>query len=116
MKSVRIHLEEEGAAELVMNKDLAAVLISNLLKNAITHNVSGGLVKVFINGNSLVISNTGGPGALNQEKIFKRFQKDSREQSSIGLGLAIVKAIVDLYGFNIRYFYTDEHHIQLNFK
>ncbi|AOM79134.1 sensor histidine kinase [Pedobacter steynii] len=116
MKSVRIHLEEEGAAELAMNKDLAAVLISNLLKNAITHNVSGGLVKVFINGNSLVVSNTGGANALNQEKIFKRFQKDSREQSSIGLGLAIVKAIVDLYGFNIRYFYTDQHHIQLNFK
>lgn len=116
MKAIRIHLEEEGQAELAMNKDLAAVLVSNLLKNAITHNVNGGTVKVLITEHILMISNTGAPASLDQEKIFKRFQKNSREQSSTGLGLAIVKAITDLYGFRLKYSYTDQHHIQLNFK
>lgn len=116
LKSVQVHLKEEGPLEAAMNKDLAAILISNLLKNAITHNIAGGTVNLSINSNGLVISNTGRSVALDPEQVFKRFKKDSQAQSSTGLGLAIVKAIIDLYGFDIQYSYTDQHHLKLNFK
>ncbi|NQX41168.1 Signal transduction histidine kinase [Pedobacter steynii] len=116
LKSVQVHLKEEGPLEVAMNKDLAAILISNLLKNAITHNIAGGTVNVSIGPNGLVISNTGRSVALDPEKVFKRFKKDSQAQSSTGLGLAIVKAIIDLYGFGIQYSYTDQHHLKLNFR
>lgn len=114
LKSVQVHLKEEGLLEVAMNKDLAAILISNLLKNAITHNIAGGTVNVSVNPNGLVISNTGRSVALDPEQVFKRFKKDSQAQSSTGLGLAIVKAIIDLYGFDIQYSYTDQHHLKLN--
>lgn len=116
LKSVQVYLEEEGLLEVAMNKDLAAILISNLLKNAITHNIAGGTVRVSIGSHGLMISNTGRAVALDPEKIFKRFKKDSTAQSSTGLGLAIAKAIIDLYGFDIQYSYTDQHHLKLNLK
>lgn len=116
LKSVQVDLKEEGLLEVAMNKDLAAILISNLLKNAITHNIVGGTVTVSISSQRLVISNTGRSAALDSEQVFKRFKKDSHAQSSTGLGLAIVKAITDLYGFDIQYSYTDRHHLELNFR
>lgn len=115
LKSVQVHLEEEALLEVAMNKDLAAILISNLLKNAMTHNIAGGTVAVSISSQGLVISNTGRSVALDPEQVFKRFKKDSQAQSSTGLGLAIVKAIIDLYGFDIQYSYTDQHHLKINF-
>jgi signal transduction histidine kinase len=116
LKSVQVHLKEEALLEVAMNKDLAAVLISNLLKNAITHNIAGGTVTVLVSSQGLVISNTGRSVALDPEQVFKRFKKDSQAQSSTGLGLAIVKAIIDLYGFDIQYSYTDQHHLKLNLR
>lgn len=116
LKSVQVHLEEEALLEVAMNKDLAAILISNLLKNAMTHNIAGGTVAVSISSQGLVISNTGRSVALDPEQVFKRFKKDSQAQSSTGLGLAIVKAIIDLYGFDIQYSYTDQHHLKINFR
>lgn len=116
LKSVQLHLKEEAPLEIAMNKDLAAILLSNLLKNAITHNITGGAVTISINVHGLMISNAGRSVALDPEKIFKRFKKDSTAQNSTGLGLAIVKAIIDLYGFDIQYSYTDQHHLKLKLK
>src|SRR5690606_30591706 len=86
-----------------MDISLAHILISNLLRNAIFHNVSNGRVEIELSDNGIQLKNTGSNVPLDSGKIFSRFYKQDKVQNNTGLGLAIVKAICDLYGFTITY-------------
>lgn len=112
-KNVTISIAEKGEMRLVMQRDLATILISNLMKNAIVHNHTNGAVDVEIGDGYFTIANTGSGQSLNPEKIFKRFQKDSSDKNNTGLGLAIVKAIVDLYGLSMVYEFDGRHIIRV---
>ena len=89
-----------------LNRNLAEILISNLLTNAIKYNEEGGKILIEMNPHYLVISNSGKPLQISPEKIFERFLKDSHSES-MGLGLAIVKKICDFYDFSIEYSYLN---------
>jgi signal transduction histidine kinase len=115
-KNVRITLEENGSLKAGMNKNLAEIFITNFIKNAIVHNRLNGLVRITINPSSFSIYNTGTDTALDQEKVFQRFQKNSDEKNTTGLGLAIVKAIGDLYKLSIGYHFENGHHMTVSFK
>jgi signal transduction histidine kinase len=84
-------------------------MISNLLKNAIVHNVEGGTVTVTVNSSSITVENTSTVHALDADQIFKRFYKNSDANTSTGLGLALVKSIADIYGFTVEYSYNGKH-------
>jgi signal transduction histidine kinase len=99
-----------------MNPDLAGIIISNLIKNSIVHNIPDGHVNVHVSPTSFTICNTDQEKALDTEKIFNRFYKGVSKKNSTGLGLSIVKAIADLYGFVINYTYKDEHCIEVKFR
>ncbi len=114
-KEVDLVYSEEGNLVKRMNKDLAEILISNLLKNAIVHNVKGGVVEIAVNKNSFSISNTGSRKALNQDKLFSRFYKESEEKGTTGLGLSIIKAILDLYRGSVAYTFSDKHSLLIRF-
>ncbi|MDX5347313.1 MAG: HAMP domain-containing histidine kinase [Hymenobacteraceae bacterium] len=114
-RQVKLSLQEECPCIRKMNPDLALILLTNLIKNAIVHNQPQGLVHVFLNKEMLQISNSGDTTPLDEAIIFNRFYKGSRSGQSHGLGLAIVKAIADLYHFNIRYSYQQKHIITLHF-
>lgn len=116
-KQVEIHFTENN--ELSVNADgaLMNIVVSNLLRNAIFHNVKEGKVKVIIDSKKLSVLNTGADKSLNQEKIFTRFQKSEEHQSGSGLGLAIVKAIAELYDFSVSYnFKNGMHEFSVNFQ
>lgn len=103
---------------VMMNRNLAEILISNLLTNAIKYNPEGGKILIEMNQHYLIVSNTGEPLKIEAEKIFERFLKDKNSES-LGLGLAIVKKICDFYDLTIEYSYLnrDRMHsflIQLN--
>lgn len=92
-----------------MNKSLAQILITNLLKNALIHNTANGKLDVSINETSLTIKNTG-DAPLDKERIFQRFyhqQTDKKE--STGLGLAIAKSIATSYGLDLQYHWDGMH-------
>lgn len=100
-----------------MNHDLAVIFITNLVKNAIVHNHPGGSVDIMLKSTSLSVINTGQKEALDQQKLFTRFNNnENQSKSSTGLGLSIVKAIADLYQFNLSYYFTGKHIIQADFK
>lgn len=107
-----IHLFPEIAGKVTVNIDpvLAAILVTNLLQNAIRHNVEYGNIWLKLTPEKLVISNTGRHLSASPEKLFNRFSKDNQSKESLGLGLAIVKKICDASGFGITYHYNEGLH------
>jgi signal transduction histidine kinase len=90
---------------------LADSLASNLIGNAVKYNYNGGRIIITVNSNKYEISNTSDLPAINQEEIFKRFNKSkSNSGNSNGLGLAIVKKICDTHGLSITYRGEDNYH------
>lgn len=112
---VRFSLQEEATVTVQMNADLAAIVVTNLLKNALVHNRPGGSIEVLLQSHFLEVSNTGKEEALDGDALFKRFQKQATQGASTGLGLSIVKAIADRYGFTIAYQFSGKHCFQLQF-
>ena len=116
-KNIQISLSETTQLFVTMDPVLADVIVSNLLKNAVYHNIPNGTISVEILNKSIKICNTGSLTTLNKEKIFARFHKSNQSISGTGLGLAIVKAICDLYGFKISYhFQNNQHCFELQLK
>jgi signal transduction histidine kinase len=92
-----------------MNKDLAEMLVMNLLKNAINHNRQGGELIIRLDVDSFIIENTSNEPSMQSDALFERFSKKSKSKSSTGLGLAIVKAIADVSGLQVSYSYNGRH-------
>ncbi len=108
-QQVKISLTEEAHIEHTGNKDLAGILVSNLLKNAIFHTPSGTAVEVKISAKGIEFINPGS-APLEKSKIFSRFKGGEKEDST-GLGLAISKAIVEKMNMDLTYNYTSKNHI-----
>ncbi len=103
--------------QLRMNRQLAGVLLTNLLKNAVRHGgkrqgESDGYVSIDLTTDALTIRNTGAPLPFADSQLFNRFVKDPARPDSTGLGLALVKQICDRYGLSLSYGYEvnrEEH-------
>lgn len=110
-KNITIEKKFIASPEIKMNLQLADILLSNLLGNAIKHNLVDGKIIVELNSNSLSVSNAGNPLEISPEKLFGRFQKASPSSESVGLGLSIVKQICDTYNFRLNYSNANNVHI-----
>jgi len=96
------------------NLPLVEVMITNMLSNAIRHNVPLGTVSVTLSKNTLTVSNSG-TVSLNKEQLFKRFASGSETGS--GLGLAIVKEICVRHNWKANYHFADgRHFFSINFN
>lgn len=109
-----IKVVTEFKAEFVtkFNRDLANILISNILRNAIKHNNKEKLILIKINHeNELSIANTSDLFALNTNEIYNRFYKQGFHVESNGLGLSIVDTILkNQQTIHIDYQYKDGFH------
>jgi signal transduction histidine kinase len=110
-KGLRISKNIEDNVIMQMNESLAEILISNVISNAIKHNLDNGNITVEFNKNHFRVSNTGPVPHGDTSELFERFKKESSSGDSLGLGLSIVKTITDIYGFSISYHYEMEQHI-----
>lgn len=93
-----------------VNRVLIEVLISNLIKNAIEHNLPNGKINITLSQSSLFIENTGPALAVEPNELFERFKKGSHQTKTTGLGLALVKQICNLYHFRAAYEYRTGWH------
>lgn len=98
-------LKTEITENIIVNihPALADILWTNLLQNAIKHNVDNGFISVKLIPNQLIISNSGKSTDIPPDLLFKRFRKADQNSHSIGLGLSIVERIVRQCGLNITY-------------
>lgn len=112
--SIKKHIQDNVKIE--MNETLAEILVSNLITNAIKHNIDNGIIEITLTGDRFTISNTGNPLQSKASELFERFKKDEVSSESLGLGLSIVKKICERYGFTVKYNYSDLlHTITFNF-
>ncbi|MBI3510021.1 MAG: HAMP domain-containing histidine kinase [Bacteroidetes bacterium] len=96
-KEIKTEMNVTPHSKVKIHQVLAEVLVSNLLTNAIRHNVAGGKLLVNFDGKKLIVANTGAPLQGPPEKLFERFYKENNSTESTGLGLALVKQIADTY-------------------
>jgi signal transduction histidine kinase len=109
-KQLEIKLESMEEVELDMNPDLAELLFTNLLNNAIKHNIPNGWISVRLNHREMEIKNTGKDPNISTDLLFQRFKKAEPSSDSPGLGLAIIKKIANFYGMTLRYTYAENIH------
>jgi len=93
-----------------MNHMLLDVLISNLLKNAITHGTGGSDIGVRLKNCIVEISNQGAPLPFSEDQLFKRFIKGSGKEGGTGIGLEIVRKICNYYRINVKHIYSEGTH------
>ncbi|GAA2331283.1 sensor histidine kinase [Dactylosporangium salmoneum] len=95
-------------ASVTGDEQLAEILVTNLVDNAIKHNVDGGRVDVTTEGSTLTIANTGPPVPHEElDRLFQPFQRLGTQRvrtgaDGYGLGLAIVRAIAQAHGAEVR--------------
>jgi signal transduction histidine kinase len=101
--------QDEGMV-LFMDQGLADLMIGNLLKNAIAHNIEGGNIILETRPGSLCIRNDGPPLGFDQEELFTRFVRDTKRTGNFGLGLSLVKKVCEHYNFLIKYSFDNQQH------
>lgn len=109
-KKLKIHLEIKKNIFIKANKHYFYMLFSNLLRNAIRYNIESWEIKIILEKNKFIISNTW--NWISKEDlpyIFDRFFKGekSRNKEWFGIWLSLVKKICDLYKWEI-YATSDE--------
>ena len=115
-RNLGLEIKEGPSLQHRMNRDLATILVSNLLKNALLHGTTGSKVEVEFLQDRLQISNSGVDQALDPESLSARFRKTGINNRSNGLGLSIAKAIADRFGLDLSYAYTGKHVFRLDVK
>jgi signal transduction histidine kinase len=115
-QKIEITYLKEDAWVYKMNKELAEILVMNLVKNAIIHNQHGGELIIRLTSTYFTVENTSDGPMIAADKLFMRFNKNSNRKGSTGLGLAIVKAIADVFGLSISYSYDNRHIFKISKK
>ncbi len=99
-KATQANLEVHAEPTLAAERVLLAVVVDNLVRNALSFTESGA-VTVRVESNRLVVADTGqGIGNEDLGRIFQRHYKGAASQGS-GIGLSLVKRICDRYGWEI---------------
>lgn len=108
-KNIHLSIVRKATITVEMNSDLAYILATNLIKNAVIHNINGGRLDMVFTENTIVMSNSGLNKPLS-DKMFSRYKTGEDKMDSSGLGLSIVQSIVELYNFSISYSYQENLH------
>jgi len=96
-----------GDATVAGDARLIYTLVSNLVDNAIRHNITGGRVEVALAASTteatLTVTNTGPPVAPDQvSRLLQPFQRGTPDRTAgpngLGLGLSIVAEIAEAHG------------------
>ncbi|GAB3767161.1 sensor histidine kinase [Spirosoma pomorum] len=90
----------------LINRQLAEVLFSNLIKNAFRHGDANSPVFFQVSSTQFVVTNEGDPLPFPEDQIFGRFVRNQSQTQSTGLGLALVREIADQYGMRVHYTYV----------
>ncbi|MBK6264334.1 HAMP domain-containing histidine kinase [Marivirga sp. S37H4] len=118
LKGLKLNVSIEDNVVIVTNTVLFEILVNNLLKNAVKHNlVSQGYISISLNNELMEIKNSGIPLKTDPDKLFDRFKKGNNKTNSLGLGLSIIRKICQVSNMGVEYKCLEEEHIlRINFR
>lgn len=100
-----------------MNESLAYLLIKNVIKNAVIHNIEKGQITISQEENKMIITNTGNVITTSTNELFERFKVDVESEESVGLGLSIIQKICEVSNIQLAYNHQDGvHTVSLRFN
>ena len=111
LKKITLSMDLAKDIEISGDRVLVQIMLTNLITNAIRHNIEYGKINLTLSSNTFVIWNSGLPTDVNPLDLFNRFEKSNQHINSLGLGLSIVKKIVENYNYNISYQVEEDRHI-----
>lgn len=121
IKFKNLILKKDFSEAFILEIDfgLAEILVGNLLFNALKYASKETEVEITIHQNEMKISNSSEGLALDQGKLFKRFQRQNTHEKGIGIGigigLEIAKEIATAFHVNLKYqFEAHKHQFILN--
>jgi two-component system OmpR family sensor kinase len=100
-RNVRVDLSPGGKVEADVDADAIAIVLDNLLRNAIDHSPAGDRVRVSVERGPKIVVEDHGPGvpAEIRDRVFEPFARGNHTDRAVGtgmgLGLAICKRIVE---------------------
>jgi signal transduction histidine kinase len=109
-KKIKVNKKSTLNVKIQANPLLFDIVISNLISNAIKHNIENGNIEILTTNLFISFSNSGKPLKISSESLFERFKKESNSSNSFGLGLAIVKKVCDNYNWKINHSYVENQH------
>lgn len=98
-KKLKVVQNFKQGVTITGNKMIIEVLLTNLIKNAVYHNVNNGLLEISTVQGHLRIRNNLKENAVNGADA-RRYQANPENQNSTGLGLSIVRKICEINGFD----------------
>lgn len=110
-KQVRLS-RQRGEAPFIIhcNHSLAQIMLSNLVKNSLLHNVEKGELQIITTPDSLQVKNSG-DAPLDGGKLFQRFYHPVKgKKDSNGLGLAIAQTIARSVSLDLSYRWEEGMH------
>ena len=109
-KEELVKIEGDFDFEVVVDFDLMALALKNLMDNAMKHSLSH---KVYVRSDNktVIIANEGEPLKMAIDEYFQPFVSGSKAcGSGLGLGLYIVKNIIAQHGLEVIYRYEEGMH------
>jgi len=109
-RGIELNLRQADPARITGQADALAVLLRNLIENAIKYTPEGGRVQASLqraSGKTRLTIEDSGPGIApeERERVFDRFYRSSEAALAAGgsgLGLAIVKSIAERHGAHLQ--------------
>lgn len=111
LAGIAISAEFKNDPVIEINEYLLDILFSNLIANAVKHNIKDGFIEIILTDNSLRIKNSGKEISIDPSIYFERFVKGEHSKGSTGLGLTIIKQICDINKYKISYTYEKKCHL-----
>ena len=102
-KDIGVEMKGHKNCIVQMNRTLAEILVTNLIKNAFVHSAEGGHIEIDCTRRCVEIRNAATEGPLDAEHIFERFYQGRKKEGSAGLGLAIADTICRNSNLKISY-------------
>ncbi|MFT7156492.1 MAG: signal transduction histidine kinase [Parvicella sp.] len=93
-----------------MSEPLAYLLIKNIIKNAVIHNIEKGFIQITEFNGGISIANSGNILEKSTDQLFERFEVGSDSPDSIGLGLSIIQKICDTNSIELSYQHDNGKH------
>lgn len=111
LQEIKLTIDIEPNVQVTNDPILVEMLLTNLIQNAIKHNIStSGEIDIKLDSEVLIISNTGVPLNQSPEKMLERFKRNGNGNESLGLGLAIVDNICKKSEYLLNYQFDSNSH------